>query len=86
VLLGHSAALREVWAAAMGLAASLAGCRPTGGPLAAAAARLYAVMFAATGSAEEALQRMVGRDGRAGWNEAGGLLVLRDPGPEGGGA
>ncbi|GIM07084.1 hypothetical protein Vretimale_11313, partial [Volvox reticuliferus] len=58
VLLRHAAALREMWSPAMSLAATLAASKPSGGPLAAAAARLYAVMFAAMGGQEDSLQRI----------------------------
>ncbi len=59
-LLGHAAALKEVWPAAAGLAVALAAARG-GTPTAAAAARLYAVMFAAMAGGEDGgLHRMVG--------------------------
>ncbi|GLI59881.1 hypothetical protein VaNZ11_001796, partial [Volvox africanus] len=58
VLLRHSAALREMWSAAMSLSATLASSNPSGGPLATASARLYAVMFTAMSGQEDSLQRI----------------------------
>ncbi|GIL52988.1 hypothetical protein Vafri_8562, partial [Volvox africanus] len=58
VLLRHSAALREMWSAAMSLSATLASSKPSGGPLATASARLYSVMFTAMSGQEESLQRI----------------------------
>ncbi len=78
-LLGHTAALREAWAAALGLAAALAGApagRVGGGGgsrLAAAGAHLYAILFAEG----DDMQRMVGGNGRC-RTGLGGVAKLQE--------